>query len=295
MPPNGPYNRDLAEASVRILEQVNEAIAILTTDIRVAWVNREFVRLTGYDREEIIGQPLTILRSGLHSKAEYEAMEAAVTSEGRWHGEVWRRKKNGEVFPAWLTISAVYDEQGTITHFVDLFVDIERIRKERENLERLVNYDPLTDLPNRRLFWDRLSSAVHRARRKKARFALVFIDLDEFKEVNDTLGHQAGDRLLVDVARVLKENVRDADTVARLGGDEFVLILEDGVRADQESESVERLRQALDSVWQRLPGHFRCGASLGLAIFPIHGDDPESLYRIADQSMYQQKKQRRRH
>lgn len=293
MPP-GPLDRaHLPELAQRILEQVNEAVAIITPDLHLAWVNDEFCRLTGYEREEITGQPLTLLRSGMHREGEYESMREAVFSEGRWHGEVWRRRKDGEAFPAWLTISAIRDENGEIVCFVDLFVDIDQVRHEREQLEFLVNHDPLTGLPNRRLFRDRLDNAVRRARRGRRRFGLLFVDLDNFKPLNDCRGHQAGDRYLIEVARALEECLRDSDTIARVGGDEFAIIAEEIEAGDNGRKLVRRVREAMERLRLDLPGGVEVGASLGLALYPRDGTDPADLYRAADAAMYAEKHQQR--
>ncbi len=285
--------RSLERLSLRVLEQVNEAVAIISPEIRLAWVNDEFCRLTGYCREEIIGQPLTLLRSGKHTEAEYQAMRKAVFEQGRWHGEVWRKKKNGDLFPAWLTISAIYDDENRIEYFVDLFVDIERLRLERAELENLVNRDPLTGLPNRRLFQDRLETAISRSERHQQAFGLLFLDLDNFKQVNDHLGHRVGDKMLMEVARLLQECLRDSDTIARLGGDEFAVLIEGIDLAGNGRKALERVRQALDRVCLPMPDGLRTGASLGLSIYPRDGTDAASLYEAADANMYADKRARR--
>lgn len=285
---------DLKGLGLRVLEQVNEAVAIITPDIRLAWVNGEFCRLTGYEREEVIGQPVALLRSGMHEEADYRAIEKSVVEHGRWQGEVWRRKKDGNLFPAWLTISAVYDDDGQVECFVDLFVDIDQIRREREELETLVNHDPLTGLPNRRLFWDRLESAVRRSQRTDRAFGLLFIDLDNFKQVNDHNGHRVGDDVLVRIARALKSCLRESDTIARVGGDEFAIVLEDVDVVEGSEHVTRRIRKALDSVpLPTNPNDVSLSASLGLSLYPQDGADAVSLYEAADRSMYTDKRARR--
>lgn len=277
---------DLARVGAKALEQVNEAVGIIDPDLRYVWVNDEFCRLTGYGRSEIVGQPVRTLRSDVHDESHYEIMERSVREERCWQGEVWRRKKTGEIFPAMLTISTIHDSATGHDYFVDLFIDLDRVREGRERLEFLVNHDALTELPNRRLFWDRLDIVLkHAERYGEEHFSLLFIDLDNFKLVNDTLGHPAGDQLLVRVAEALQGCVRDADTVARVGGDEFVILLDGDVRGDG-SEALRRIWAALDALWDELPGELPVGASFGLAIYPDDGRDAESLYAVADQRMY---------
>lgn len=282
-------NEDLQRLGPRLLDQVNEAVAIIDTGFRLAWVNREFCHITGYSADEVLGQPLTILRSGVHSESEYLDMESAVLGQGRWHGEVWRKRKDGSKFPAWLTISAIYDDHGKVEFYVDLFVDIAKIRHERERLEFLVNHDALTGLPNLRLFWDRLENAVRRSERAERTFGLLFIDLDNFKQVNDHQGHRAGNELLMDVARALKACLRESDTIARVGGDEFAVILEEVDLSDRGRRVLDRVRAALKKIWAKSAEDVPVGASLGLALFPHDGANAEALYDAADASMYAEK------
>ncbi len=282
--------RELTRIGGLALEQVHEAVGIISPDIRYVWVNDEFCRLTGYAREEIVGQPVRILRSGLHDDAHYDEMFRSVQESGRWQGEVWRRKKAGEAFPALLTISAVRDEDSGVEYFVDLFIDIDRVRDGRERLEFLINHDALTELPNRRLFWDRLDLAIKRAQRTNGAFSLIFIDLDDFKQVNDTLGHLFGDRMLMQVAKTLVTALREADTIARVGGDEFVVIQEGHHASSDGATALQRVEGALEEAWSILPDDMPGGASLGLAVFPRDGSDGESLYSVADTRMYAKKR-----
>lgn len=277
---------ELARVGARALEQVHEAVSIIDMDLRFAWVNDEFCRLTGYTRAEIDGQPVQDLRSDVHEQEFYETVYNSVAETGTWQGEIWRRKKTGELFPALLTISIFHDTETDTRYFIDLFIDLDRVRQSRARLEFLVNHDALTELPNRRLFWDRLDLVIKRAERYGAEsFSLLFVDLDNFKQVNDTLGHPTGDRLLVQVAETLHACLRDADTVARVGGDEFVILLEGDLRGEG-GEALRRIWDALDPIWEGLDEHIDIGASFGLAVYPDDGHDAESLYAVADQRMY---------
>jgi diguanylate cyclase (GGDEF)-like protein/PAS domain S-box-containing protein len=282
----------LHRAALRTLEQAGEAIAIVSTDVRYLWVNSEFSRVTGYGAEDVIGKPLAMMRAGVHDDAFYQSMRDTIFRDGVWHGEVWRRRKNGEAFPALLTVSAVYDEAGNLEHYVDFFSDLSAANSDRERIEFLINHDALTEMPNRRLFRDRLATAIKRARRREGKVALIFIDLDNFKAVNDRLGHAEGDRLLARIGGELQRQVRDADTIARVGGDEFVVLLEGGDPDALEAEYVERINTALRRVAAELPAGIDIGASLGIAVHPRDGTTPDALYHAADRAMYADKAER---
>jgi len=252
----------LSSVEFHLLSQLREAVAIISPDIKVMWVNDQFCRVTGYRADEMVGQPLTLFRSGVHSEADYREMLYSVQKEGHWRGEIWRRRKDGEVYAAWLTISAIYDEAGEIECIVEIFVDVGKMRQERERLAFLVNHDPLTRLPNRRLVEDRLASAIR---------------------------HAFGDKVLVKVAGALSKCLRESDTVARVGGDEFLVLLESGQSREEALEAMERIQSTLDTVMARFDLGIPLGVSLGLAIYPDDGDTPETLYAAADRAMYEQK------
>jgi len=279
----------LSSVEFHLLSQLREAVAIISPDIKVMWVNDQFCRVTGYRADEMVGQPLTLFRSGVHSEADYREMLYSVRKEGHWRGEIWRRRKDGEVYAAWLTISAIYDEAGEIECIVEIFVDVGKMRQERERLAFLVNHDPLTRLPNRRLVEDRLASAIRHASREGSYLAVVFVDLDNYKAVNDTYGHSFGDKVLVKVACALSKCLRESDTVARVGGDEFLVLLESGQSREEALEAMERIQSTLDTVMARFDLGIPLGVSLGLAIYPDDGDTPETLYAAADRAMYEQK------
>lgn len=272
----------------------HEGMLISDPDGRILKVNCAFTDITGYRSEEIVGQKTRILKSGRHDRAFYDAMWATVHRTGTWTGEIWNRRKSGEVYPEWLTITAVKDEQGAVTHYVGCFTDITKRKENEDAIEHLAFYDPLTRLPNRRLLRDRLAHALAHKVRHKHEGALLFIDLDNFKIINDSLGHDQGDLLLQEVATRLIGAVRESDTVARLGGDEFVVMLEnlssDRSEAATQARSVgEKILTALYQPYN-LPGHqCECSCSIGVTLFCDRHQDVDELLKQADLAMYRAK------
>lgn len=256
-------------------------------------VNRTFTELTGYEAAEAVGGKPSLLKSGRHDAAFYGEMWRAIRHEGFWQGEIWNRRKNGEIYPEWLTITAVRDPHGAITHYVASFWDITQRIEDETEIRNLAFFDPLTGLANRRLLTDRLRHAFAKGSRSGQYGALLYIDLDRFKELNDTLGHARGDRLLELVADRLTVNVREGDTVARFGGDEFVVLLEDldatRERAAEAAVAIaEKLRSAL-ALPYRLQGtaeDWRCTSSIGAALFRGHDDDLATVLARADAALY---------
>jgi diguanylate cyclase (GGDEF)-like protein/PAS domain S-box-containing protein len=235
-------------------------------------VNKAFTAVTGYSAEEVVGQSPSILKSGRHDSAYYEAIDKALEREGSWAGEIWNRRKNGEVYPEWLSISAVKDGAGLTTHFVAIFTDISERLNAQAQIDSLAFYDPLTHLPNRRLLLDRLEQALHASTRHTRKSALLFVDLDNFKTLNDTLGHHQGDLLLTQVAQRLKACIRDGDTVARLGSDEFVVMLEnlseDNMEAATQAETVgEKVLSTFVADFMLDGGAHHSTASVGITLF----------------------------
>ncbi|MBF0459799.1 MAG: EAL domain-containing protein [Magnetococcales bacterium] len=282
-----------AESGLRLAAKVfahaSEAIVITQVDGVIVDVNQAYSQITGFQREEVLGANPRIGKSGRHGPEFYQEMWAAITTQGQWSGEVWDRRKNGDVYPKWLTINAVKDGTGQTTHFVGIFSDISHIKMTEERLEQLAFYDPLTRLPNRMLFKDRAGRAIEWANRHRTRGAIFFIDLDRFKQVNDTQGHAAGDRLLVEVAKRLLVCVRASDTVARLGGDEFTVILTDLQHGDEAATVAQKIIAAIANPVE-LDGHqANIGASVGIAIFPDDGNNYDLITRNADVAMYHAK------
>ena len=282
-----------AEHSLRLtrqaFENTSEAIVITDIDGIIVDINDAYTTITGYSRREALGARPEITASGRHDAAFYRDMWGALIEHGHWSGEIWDRRKSGEIFPKWLTINAVADERGATTHYVGIFTDITEAKATEARLEQLAYYDPLTALPNRALFQDRLGLGIRDANRHGARLALLFLDLDRFKLINDTLGHARGDELLCEVARRILGRVRANDTVARLGGDEFTIIVTDIEGPDDAAEVATAILDALGEPIHLGNQEIQSGCSVGIGIYPDDAADFDTLTRNADTAMYQSK------
>lgn len=278
--------------TARVFDQAGEAIVVTDGRGMIQTVNSAFTGITGYRREEAVGQRTTLLKSGRHSDEFYQQMWQALAQNGFWQGEIWNKRKNGEVYPEWLTINRIDNEQGKAEHFVAVFSDITQLKDSQRKAEYLATHDPLTGLPNRALFYDRLRHALAQARRTKGRVALMFIDLDNFKTINDTLGHDIGDEVLKLASGRLRDLIRDVDTVARLGGDEFTALL-----SDCDAETADRVsRRIIDELSASFDVKGRklfVSASIGVAFYPEDGLDSADLIKKADSAMYRAKEQGR--
>ncbi|MCX8016671.1 MAG: PAS domain S-box protein [Rhodocyclaceae bacterium] len=280
--------RAMREAAT-VFAVTSEAIVITDAKGVIKRVNPAFTAMTGYSAEEAIGQTPRILKSGRHDARFYAEMWSQLQSLGRWENEIWERRKNGEIFPVWQIISAVKDADGSTLEYVSLLIDItERKRSEAEIAYR-ANYDALTGLPNRVLLTERLGQAIRQARRENLKIAVMFIDLDLFKQVNDTLGHAVGDRLLQAVAERMRQCVRESDTIARLGGDEFVVLLSDINDANDAGFVAEKIIAQMSAPFVLDDNEIHIGASIGITLFPTDGQDVETLFRNADLAMYRAK------
>ena len=269
----------------------NTADGVLMTDAsgNIVSVNPAFTKITGYSEAEALGRNPRFLQSERHDRAFYQQLWAEAASTNHWQGEIWNRRKNGEIYPEWLTISVVKDDAGQVQSYVGVFSDISHIKRSEEKLERMAHYDPLTDLPNRALLGAHLAHALDRATRKKEKLAVMVLDLDGFKTVNDSLGHPAGDLLLQQIADRLQEVLRREDTVARMGGDEFAIVIESLGPGTDPGKIAEKVIQAV-SVPVDLQGHSALvTASVGIALFPDDGPDATSLIKAADTAMYASK------
>ncbi|OJX30017.1 MAG: hypothetical protein BGO74_13270 [Burkholderiales bacterium 68-12] len=284
---------DLRQA-VTFFDNSAEGVTIAQHDGTIIAVNRAFTAITGYEPAEVIGRNPRLLQSGRHDQRFYAEMWEALARHGRWQGEVWNRRKSGDIYPQWLSIVAVRAPQGPVTHYVATFSDITQQKENEERIQQLAFSDPLTGLPNRRLLLDRLEHALVVSRRNQQHGALFFIDIDHFKGLNDTRGHYVGDLLLQQVAQRLTDCVSAGDTVARLGGDEFVVLLEglstDALQAVAQAEAMgSRLLQALSEPYALHGSTHHHSASMGVALFGTPQTSVEDMLRQADMAMYRAK------
>ena len=289
--------RRQAEEELRIAAttfQIQDGLVVTDTTGVIVRVNRAFTEVSGYSQQEVVGQTPSILHSGRHDDAFYRNMWAGLLTEGKWQGEIWNKHKDGNVFPVWLTITAVRGVDRRISHYVGAYRDISEHKAAEEAIRNLAFYDPLTALPNRRLLQDRLLQGMAASKRNGMHGALIFIDLDNFKTLNDTLGHDLGDLLLVEVAKRLQRSVREGDTVARLGGDEFVIMLAGlhpvAEEAAAQAEAVgNNIVNALNPPFRVGKHDMRSTPSLGIALFKGHEYSVDELMKRADLAMYQAK------
>jgi diguanylate cyclase (GGDEF)-like protein/PAS domain S-box-containing protein len=252
-------------------------------------VNRAFTTITGYSAEEVLGQTPRLLSSGRHAPAFFRDLWASVNSTGLWRGEIWNRHKNGNLICQQLTISVIRHPDGSVQSYLGIYEDRTPHYQAELRFQHLAQHDSLTDLPNRMLLQDRLSQALARARRNGSRLAVLFLDLDRFKTINDSLGHSIGDGVLQEVARRLVQAVRASDTVARIGGDEFVVLLNDIDNAESAIRVASKLRDRLSEVYHIGPHELFLSGSVGIAVYPDNGEDTETLLKHADSAMYSAK------
>ncbi len=272
-----------------VFNNATEAILVTDANRNIVSVNPAFTKITGYSADEAIGKNPRILKSGRHDQAFYRNMLGTVDKDGHWEGEIWDRRKNGEIYPKWLSITAVKNNSGKIVQYTALFNDITKRKENEQQLHFRAYYDPLTQLPNRTLAFERLSQAILRGNRYKRKVALFFVDLDHFKQVNDTLGHITGDKILVMAAGRLHSAVRETDTVARTGGDEFLIVLTEITDQEEVAIVANKILENLSYPFQ-VDGHdLFLGASIGITIAPDDGNEVMLLLQNADMAMYQAK------
>lgn len=273
-----------------VFTNTNEGIIISDKSNRIVAVNPSFTRITGYAASDVVGQDPSILNSGRHDKTFFSNMWAQLQRDGKWHGEIWNRRKDGKIFPEWLSINVVHNDAGEIIEYVSMFADISIHKQYQEVMWRQTNIDSLTDLPSRMYFEDKLTRSINRVRRSEKKIAVVFIGIDRFKEVNKTLGHSAGDLILKQIAKRLRADVRDADILARFGGDVFVLMVETDHANKAESsiqETVQRILRNLSLPYQIQEEIITyLSGSIGIALYPDDGDAAPVLLQCAEIAMF---------
>lgn len=277
------------QLTASVFENAAEGIMITDADNVILAINRAFTEITGYAAEEVVGKNPELLNSGRQDAAFYQQMWQTLNQESQWRGEIWNRRKNGEVYPELLSISLIKNASGRITHYVAVFSDIAEKKRSESQLSFLAHHDPLTELPNRVLFTDRLDHDIHRAVRDNTQLAVLFIDLDHFKSVNDTLGHPLGDELLQIIARQLVQTVRASDTLARLGGDEFILLIEDITGIQDTVLIAQKLLNVFTQPFTLSGYDLYLSASIGISVYPTDGQESHELIKNAEAAMYQAK------
>lgn len=272
-----------------IFRHVGEGILITDAENHIIEINDAVQRITGYARDELIGKTPALFQSGLHEPSYYDGIRAALHEHGYWQGELFDRTRDGKVIPLLESISAVRDDAGTLTHYIAVITDISSLKETQTRLDFLAHHDALTELPNRLLFNDRLLHAIERARREESTLALLFIDLDHFKNINDSLGHHIGDLLLIEAAQRLRSLVRRADTVARLGGDEFVILMEMNASHVTAANLADKIVTAFKLPFEVGGLDLHIGCSIGITLYPEDGSDATTLMKNADTAMYRAK------
>lgn len=279
---------DQLRLAARVFDRTGESVIITDGDERILTVNDAFTRMTGYPAAEVLGKRPSCLASGRHDGAFFAAMWGEIRERGWWQGEVWNRRRNGDVCPEWLSINTVHDGAGRVINYIGVYSDIAVVKESQRRMEYLATHDELTALPNRVLFLDRIHNAIGRAERERGRFAVMFVDLDEFKIINDSLGHGVGDLLLKEVAARMRDCLRAADTIGRLGGDEFALLV-DGASTSEAAGTAQRILDALARPFAVSGRQLYIGASIGVCMYPDDGSDGETLLQNADSAMYHAK------
>ncbi|RQO76204.1 sensor domain-containing diguanylate cyclase [Aquitalea sp. FJL05] len=277
------------QLAAKVFENTVEGIMITDSDKRIRSVNKAFTEITGYSQQEVLGQKTSILSSGRHDEAFYGNMWLAIDGQGSWQGEIWNRRKNGEIYPEWLAINAVRNPLSEITHYVSIFSDLTERKAADERIQFLAHFDVLTSLPNRAHMHDRVELAIHNACRDNEQMALLLLDLDRFKTVNESLGHSAGDILLQVAADRIKSSLAAGETVARQGGDEFIILLPAISDPSEAALAAERIRESFNASIELHNHTITITPSIGISVYPDDGRDFETLVRNADAAMYHAK------
>jgi diguanylate cyclase (GGDEF)-like protein/PAS domain S-box-containing protein len=290
-------NLELASEEIKLLAKVvessEEAILITDAKLNIVFVNGAFVRITGYGEKEVLGKNPRLLKSGHQDSLFYRSMWKQINTYGSWQGEIYNRKKCGEIYPEWQSISVVKNNKGEVTHYVAIFLDITKRKEVEGRIIQMANYDALTGLANRNLLNDRITQALSGAHRQQSRFAVMYLDLDNFKDINDGYGHAVGDALLKNTAERLLDCVREGDTVARQGGDEFILLFPDIDESGGAAKVAEKLLHTLSNPYSIEGQELFVSVSIGIAVYPDDGEDIEKLLKNADSAMYNAKQEGR--
>ncbi|WP_278939330.1 phosphodiesterase DibA [Pseudomonas helleri] len=282
-------DRERLRQAAAVFDCTREGVLVTDRTGAIVHVNRALVEITGYTVEEVLGKRPNMFKSGHHDLEFYQGVFKSLQETGDWHGEIWNRRKNGEIYPQWQTVRAITDEKGQLTHYVAVFTDISAIKKSQTDLARLVHHDPLTDLPNRLLFTDRTEQALTSAQRHKTGCALLMIDLDHFKIINDSLGHNVGDLLLKAVSGRLQRVFGKGYTVARLGGDEFAVLIENCSNASRAEVLAQQVLEAMKAAFEVTSHQLFVSASVGISMFPGDALNAEQLLRNADSALFKAK------
>ncbi len=282
-------NRERLRQAAAVFDSTREGVLVTDAQGLIVHVNRAFMAITGYQREDVLGQQPSLFKSGRHSSKFYQQMFQSLERTGEWSGEIWNRRKSGEIYPQWQTIRVIHDDQGQASHYVAVFSDISAIKHSEHELAHLAHHDPLTDLPNRLLFTDRAEQALASAQLHKRGCALLLLDLDHFKIINDSLGHNVGDQLLKCVGERLKGLFGPGVTLARLGGDEFAVLAESCPQVVQAAALAQRMLEAMKQPFI-FDGHqLFISASIGISLFPNDALSAEQLLRNADSALFKAK------
>ncbi|MBQ0785174.1 MAG: diguanylate cyclase, partial [Amphritea sp.] len=283
--------QELKQLAKTVYENIEEGIIVTNAKAEIVSVNSAFIEITGYQQAEVLGRNPRFLKSGQQDQSFYASMWRQIIKEGCWKGVIWNKKKDDEIIPLWSSISSVKDPSGKIINFVGAISDISTLKAKEEMLEHMAHHDPLTGLPNRLLLDARFELSLQNSARRNSMLAVLFIDLDYFKEINDQYGHKAGDLLLIETAQRLRKLLREEDTISRLGGDEFVILLAEITRKEFALELAQKIKESINQSFTIEDGvELNIDSSIGIALYPDHGRDASSLLSRADHAMYKAKK-----
>jgi len=273
----------------KLFDNNKEGIIVTDKSNSILMVNKAFSDITGYLPDDVIGETPNLLASGRHDGTFYEQMWQEINSQGSWQGEIWDKRKNGEIFPQWMSISTLLNDAGQVSNYMAMFSNISQWKADEERLKYLATHDVLTGLPNRSTLYDLMSLSFANADRNKESVAILFVDLDNFKPVNDNYGHHVGDILLQNISKRLTMTLRSGDTISRLGGDEFIIVLTNAENSDDLSATVVKIQQAIAKPMEVAGHHLSVSSSIGISLYPEHSKYAERLINYADTAMYQAK------